>query len=514
MTFANSKSSKFFVVIALLCAITIASGFIAPSAVHADSGDGWGDTTWGSDSWGDTTYGGGWGDTTYNDGWGDTTYNDGWGGTTYSDGWGDTTYNDGWGDTTYNDGWGGTTYNDGWGGTTYNDGWGGTTLGTDSWGGTTLGSDAWGGTTLGTDSWGGTTFGTDVYGTDVIKQYGVGYSYNKYATGYYSGYGSTGYGSTGGSSSGGGFSMPSFGRAPSTSYAPSYPASQPQRPVQQQQQQQSSTPITIVNTNNNNNVNTNVNTVSVIPVAQTPVTYPVQYVYPQQPVYPIYPIYPTYPTYPIYPTTNAYCVITATQGSIANGQAAYLSWSSSGATSAWLSDGIGAVAVNGSLAVRPNVSKTYTLTVSGYGGTNTCNAYVTVQGSYISLSQIPYTGFDAGLLGNALYWLSIISFAVAGAYLAVYYVPGTLFSAAGKTQVLAFANSAKSSHQSDAYETVRIPEESKLDVVEAPVETMTPSPVDVMENLPVAPTAKQTTDSMTVEISKEGDAPRIVIKRN
>ncbi len=494
MTFANSKSSKFFVVIALLCAITIASGFIAPSAVHADSGDGWGDTTWGSDSWGDTTYGGGWGDTTYNDGWGDTTYNDGWGGTTY------------------NDGWGGTTYNDGWGGTTYNDGWGGTTLGTDSWGGTTLGSDAWGGTTLGTDSWGGTTFGTDVYGTDVIKQYGVGYSYNKYATGYYSGYGSTGYGSTGGSSSGGGFSMPSFGRAPSTSYAPSYPASQPQRPVQQQQQQQSSTPINIVNTNNN--VNTNVNTVSVIPVAQTPVTYPVQYVYPQQPVYPIYPIYPTYPTYPIYPTTNAYCVITATQGSIANGQAAYLSWSSSGATSAWLSDGIGAVAVNGSLAVRPNVSKTYTLTVSGYGGTNTCNAYVTVQGSYISLSQIPYTGFDAGIMGNALYWLSIISFAVAGAYLAVYYVPGTLFSAAGKTQVLAFANSAKSSHQSDAYETVRIPEESKLDVVEAPVETMTPSPVDVMENLPVAPTAKQTTDSMTVEISKEGDAPRIVINRN
>ena len=31
-----------------------------------------------------------------------------------------------------------------------------------------------------------------------------------------------------------------------------------------------------------------------------------------------------------------------------------LSWSSSGATGAWLSDGIGQVAVNGSLAVRPN----------------------------------------------------------------------------------------------------------------------------------------------------------------
>src|SRR3989344_1055963 len=63
------------------------------------------------------------------------------------------------------------------------------------------------------------------------------------------------------------FSMPSFGRAPSTSYAPSYPSYQapaPQRPVQQQQQQQQQQgggqPINIVNTNTNTNTNTNVNT--------------------------------------------------------------------------------------------------------------------------------------------------------------------------------------------------------------------------------------------------------------
>src|SRR3989344_5350785 len=188
--------------------------------------------------------------------------------------------------------------------------------------------------------------------------------------------------------------------APSPYYAPSYPA--PQQQQQQQQQQQSSTPINIVNTNNNNNVNNNVNTNTVsvvVPVSQTPVTYPIQYVCPQPtPVCPtcttgIYPncIYPT-------PVSNLYCTITASPTSITNGQASYLTWSSSGATSAWISDGIGSVAVNGSLTVRPNTSKTYTLTVTGLGGTRTCSTYVTVSGSYVSLSQIPYTGFDFGPL--------------------------------------------------------------------------------------------------------------------
>jgi len=139
---------------------------------------------------------------------------------------------------------------------------------------------------------------------------------------------------------------------------------------------------------------------------------------------------------------------------------------------------------------------------------------VTVQGSYISLSQIPYTGFDAGILGNLAYWLSLISFAIAGAYLTVYYVPSTIFGTAGKGSVLAFAGSMKNSRQPEVYETVRIPEESKLEAIETPVETITPSPIDVMENLPVAPTAKATMDSMTVMHSKEGAAPRIVITRS
>jgi len=42
---------------------------------------------------------------------------------------------------------------------------------------------------------------------------------------------------------------------------------------------------------------------------------------------------------------------------------------------------------------------------------------------YVSLSQIPYTGYDFGVVGNTLYWLAIFAVAVSAAYLAVYYIP-------------------------------------------------------------------------------------------
>ena len=43
----------------------------------------------------------------------------------------------------------------------------------------------------------------------------------------------------------------------------------------------------------------------------------------------------------------------------------------------------------------------------------------------VSLTQIPYTGFDFGTLGDTIYWLSIIAVAVSAAYLLVYYHGGT-----------------------------------------------------------------------------------------
>ena len=46
---------------------------------------------------------------------------------------------------------------------------------------------------------------------------------------------------------------------------------------------------------------------------------------------------------------------------------------------------------------------------------------------YVALTQIPYTGFDFGPFGNAMYWIVLAGFAIAGAYLLVYYLPSLKF---------------------------------------------------------------------------------------
>jgi hypothetical protein len=252
----------------------------------------------------------------------------------------------------------------------------------------------------------------------------------------------------------------------------------------------------------------------VTPVASSGVTYPVQYVYPQTYTYPTY-TYPTYTptynyptyytptyTYPTYAYNNAYCTLTASPSYITSGQMTYLTWSSSGATSAWLSDGLGTVPINGSLVVRPNVSTSYTLTVSGYGGTNTCTTYVTVSGGapYVALSQIPYTGFDFGPVGNALYWFSLLAFAGAGAYLLVYFRGGAFI----------FANalvSARANVKRVEYVATPTPATPIAPVVEAEV-----SPLQI-ENLPVVDYKTVTSDSMIVMHSRGNEVPRIVISR-
>lgn len=115
------------------------------------------------------------------------------------------------------------------------------------------------------------------------------------------------------------------------------------------------------------------------------------------------------------------CTISANPPSVPNGQAAVLSWHSTGpVASAWLSDGLGAVAPNGSLPVRPESSRLYTLTVSGPGGTQTCSTQLIVAGGSpnIALSQIPYTGF--GGVGTTISYAAIALFLAAAGYLGVY----------------------------------------------------------------------------------------------
>src|SRR3989338_6909277 len=74
------------------------------------------------------------------------------------------------------------------------------------------------------------------------------------------------------------------------------------------------------------------------------------------------------------------CTLTTNLSSIQYGGSFTLSWSSSNATSASLNQGIGSVGVNGTYVVSNLfTTTTYTLTVTGPGGTANCQTFVTVQ---------------------------------------------------------------------------------------------------------------------------------------
>ncbi len=78
------------------------------------------------------------------------------------------------------------------------------------------------------------------------------------------------------------------------------------------------------------------------------------------------------------------CNISANPASISSGQFSTLTWNSSGANSATLTN-VGAVGVNGALDVFPVNTQNYTLEVTGVGGTVSCSTTVNV-------SATPVTG--------------------------------------------------------------------------------------------------------------------------
>ena len=240
-------------------------------------------------------------------------------------------------------------------------------------------------------------------------------------------------------------------------------------------------------TDNSINGSFNTNTAPVYVATPQPI---VQYVYPQN---------YNYQTYSQAP----FCSITIGAGyqtGMTN-----LTWSSSGATSAYISPNVGTVNVNGTTNIYSYGNTVYSLTVTGPGGTYTCRtqsyiAPVAPIAPYVSLSQIPYTGFDFGPFGNALYWMGLLAFAVAGAYLVVYYQGGALALAGNMLggRTVSYAETT----------TETIPAHTEVEVAhevshEAPVAHF---------NLPTM-SAASTKDSMTVAHTADG-VPRIIITRN
>lgn len=79
------------------------------------------------------------------------------------------------------------------------------------------------------------------------------------------------------------------------------------------------------------------------------------------------------------PEPKPTCTISANPSQINKGGSSTLSWSSSNATSATINQGVGSVNVNGSKGVTPQSTTTYTMTVTGPGGTANCSTTVTVK---------------------------------------------------------------------------------------------------------------------------------------
>ncbi|MCE9541415.1 hypothetical protein K8R03_02545 [Candidatus Kaiserbacteria bacterium] len=240
------------------------------------------------------------------------------------------------------------------------------------------------------------------------------------------------------------------------------------------------------NTNIANSGNSNYSvTAPVYQVTPQPI---VQYQFTQPIVY----------TTPTYYNQNLYCAISVT-GGYGSGMVS-LTWTSTGATSAYISPIVGYVNPNGSTSFYANGNNVYSLTVTGPGGTYTCRTQAVASAPYVSLSQIPYTGFDFGPVGNALYWMGLISFAVAAAYLVLYYQGGA-FALAGSM----LGSVRRVDHVSAAEATI---EEAPAPAHVHEEET---SPVAALEALPVSD-AQPMKDSMFIQRGHDG-TPRIVINR-
>jgi len=294
-------------------------------------------------------------------------------------------------------------------------------------------------------------------------------------------------------SSGGskGFSIPSFSSSgfsyakPMTFSSPSYPVYNPPAKATGGNSSVSNvTNTTITNVDNSindsfNNYNSGNTIISTAPLAYATPQYPIVYTHPAP-----------------------YCQIY--QASSASGygvNSVYLSWTSSNASSAYLSN-VGSVNVNGSTTVWPTHSTTYTLTVYGSNGQSAqCQVAVNAYSApYVSLTQIPYTGFDFGTIGNAMYWLGLAVFALGAGYLAVYYLPRTVLGKAGIPAV--------------AFAGVRTRKYAPVVAAKAPI--LVEKEAAEVKVAPIVNAIRKagTLDSMAIVDRKDGSMPKIVISRD
>ena len=153
----------------------------------------------------------------------------------------------------------------------------------------------------------------------------------------------------------------------------------------------------------------------------------------------------------VLPSPVPFCTLSVTPTNIISGQSVSLDWTSGNVTSGSLNQGIGSLpsVSNGTINdLFPSDDTTYTATFTGPHGDISCSATVDVdlggggcQGncggglnqpnvslasapggtvlgaSFVSLSQIPYTGFEAGAFLTMLFWLAVVLWSVGITYI-------------------------------------------------------------------------------------------------
>lgn len=133
------------------------------------------------------------------------------------------------------------------------------------------------------------------------------------------------------------------------------------------------------------------------------------------------------------------CTLNAEPASVSAGDNSLLSWTTTDADSVSIEPGLGSVDLDGNFNVDPENTTTYTLTASnseteeevtcettvttggrggggGGGGGSSIRPNVTLTSevvpgevlSFVTLSQVPYTGFPTGPLGMTLFWVFLI----------------------------------------------------------------------------------------------------------
>ncbi len=121
------------------------------------------------------------------------------------------------------------------------------------------------------------------------------------------------------------------------------------------------------------------------------------------------------------------CKLRASDRTIERGDSVKISWESEGADRGRISPTIGDVDEEGSETVRPRSDTTYKGTFYNDDGDKvTCSVevevedypvYIPPQTPYVTLSAVPYTGFELGPVGTAVYWSLLVLWCLIAAYL-------------------------------------------------------------------------------------------------